>query len=178
MISLVKVTTENFDRFAKGIMEIEMVSFPTPWTSRAFEEETRRPLSSLWVLLEDTIVLGYVCFWVVANEVHLMNIAVRPEMRCQGLGKRLLDKMTSTGATQGAERVYLEVRPSNDDARELYRKIGFRETGFRPKYYRDTGEDAILMTLPLRPHQLRMDNRDAPLNRQKIHDEKGEQPRS
>ncbi len=160
MISLIKVTAENLGRFKEGIMEIERVSFPTPWTSHAFEDEARRPLSSLWVLLEDSIVVGYICFWIVADEVHLMNIAVRQEMRGRGLGKGLLDKMTEVGVAQGAKSVYLEVRPSNGDARNLYRKRGFREIGLRPRYYRDTGEDAILMTLPLGPDFFTIDGQD------------------
>jgi ribosomal-protein-alanine N-acetyltransferase len=172
MISLIKVTADNFGRFEKGIMEIETASFPTPWTPDAFEEEARRSLSSLWVLLEDSTVLGYICFWIVADELHLMNIAVHPEMRGRGLGNGLLDKMTAAGVAQGARSVFLEVRPSNRDARNLYRKKGFREIGRRPKYYRDTGEDAIVMALSLEGDSLTIDAGGVSLDEKKSLNEK------
>ncbi|MFZ0451288.1 MAG: ribosomal protein S18-alanine N-acetyltransferase [Desulfatiglandaceae bacterium] len=172
MISLLKVTAGNFGRFEKGIMEIETVSFLTPWTSHAFEEEARRSLSSLWVLLEEVTVVGYICFWIVADEVHLMNIAVHQKMRGRGLGNGLLDKMTESGVAQGAKSVLLEVRPSNREARGLYWKKGFREIGRRPQYYRDTGEDAILMALSLGPDLCMIDGQGAPLAENKSLNEK------
>jgi len=147
MISLIKVTAENFDRFEEGILAIEKVSFPSPWTSNAFQEELRRSFSRLWILLDKADVLGYVCFWFMVGELHLMNIAVHPERRGEGFGRLLLDKMIAVGISDGADRALLEVRPSNAPARNLYRKAGFREIGRRTKYYRDTGEDAILMVL-------------------------------
>ena len=149
MISLIRVTSENFDRFAQGILAIEKVSFPSPWTLDAFREETQRSFSFLWVLLEKEELVGYVCFWTMAGELHLMNIAVHPRRRGRGLGRMLLDKMITTGMGEGADCALLEVRPSNGPARKLYKSAGFREIGRRTRYYRDTGEDAVLMALQL-----------------------------
>lgn len=160
MISLIQITEENLHRFEKGILDIETTSFPSPWTADAFREEARRSFSRLWVLVENSNVVGYVCFWVVAGEVHLMNIAVHPESRCKGVGRYLLNRMIGAGIYEGAQCVLLEVRPSNGSARALYKKSGFREVGRRPRYYRDTGEDAILMVLDLGSHEGR-DSKEA-----------------
>lgn len=149
MISLIRVTPENFGRFVEGILAIEKVSFPSPWTLDAFREEVQRSFSSLWVLLDKEELAGYLCFWCMAGELHLMNIAVHPRRRGQGLGRMLLDKMIATGIAGGADCALLEVRPSNGSARELYKNAGFREIGRRTRYYRDTGEDAVLMALQL-----------------------------
>jgi ribosomal-protein-alanine N-acetyltransferase len=151
MSSLVRVTAENFDRLERRILAIEKVSFPSPWTSEAFREEVQRSFSSLWVFLDKEEVRGYICFWSMAGELHLMNIAVHPERRREGLGRTLLEKMIITGIREGAECALLEVRPSNTPARALYKKAGFHEIGRRTRYYRDTGEDAILMALQLKP---------------------------
>jgi ribosomal-protein-alanine N-acetyltransferase len=147
MISLIRITAENFDRLEQRILAIEKVSFLSPWTSEAFREEVQRSFSSLWILQDTEDVVGYICFWSMARELHLMNIAVHPERRGEGLGRMLLDKMIVVGIREGAECALLEVRPSNSPARELYKKAGFQEIGRRAKYYRDTGEDAILMAL-------------------------------
>ncbi|MBW2095336.1 MAG: ribosomal protein S18-alanine N-acetyltransferase [Deltaproteobacteria bacterium] len=149
MISLIRVTANNFDRFAQEILAIEKVSFPSPWTLDAFREEVQRSFSSLWVLLDQDELVGYLCFWSMAGELHLMNIAVHPRRRGEGLGGMLLEKMITTGISDGADCALLEVRPSNRRARELYKNVGFREIGRRTRYYRDTGEDAILMALQL-----------------------------
>lgn len=149
MISLIRVTAGNFDHFAQEILAIEKVSFPSPWTMDAFREEVRRSFSFLWVALDGEELVGYLCFWSLAGELHLMNIAVHPQRRGEGLGRLLLDKMITAGICDGAECALLEVRPSNVPARELYKNAGFREIGLRTKYYRDTGEDAILMALRL-----------------------------
>lgn len=147
MISLIRVTAENFHRFAQGILAIEKVSFPSPWTLEAFREEVERSFSCLWALLDKEELVGYLCFWSMAGELHLMNIAVHPRRRGEGLGRMLLDKMITRGICDGADCALLEVRPSNVPARELYKNRGFREIGRRTKYYRDTCEDAILMAL-------------------------------
>jgi ribosomal-protein-alanine N-acetyltransferase len=78
-----------------------------------------------------------------------MNIAVRPGLRRQGLGRMLLGRMIAFAKSERVCAVWLEVRPSNVIARKLYEKMGFTEAGRRPKYYRDTQEDAIIMCLPV-----------------------------
>ncbi len=145
MISLINITQEAFTLYHDQIMAIEEVSFPSPWKARAFLEETRNPVSHFWALKEGEQILGYICFWMYAGEVHLLNIAVHPERRRQGLGMVLVEKMKQFALSQNAQRIYLEVRPSNLAARRLYLRTRFEEKGRRKRYYTDTGEDAIIM---------------------------------
>ena len=149
MISLIKINQEAFTLYRDQILAIEKASFPSPWTARAFLEETRNPVSHLWALKKEEKILGYICFWMFAGEIHLLNIAVHPQRRRQGLGTLLLEKMQGFATAHGAEKIYLEVRPSNEAARRFYLKAGFQEKGRRRRYYTDTGEDAIIMALDL-----------------------------
>lgn len=149
MISLVSITIENFHLYRDEILRIERSSFLSPWSLRAFQEEIQNPVSRLWVLLWRGVPSGHICFWMLPGEIHLMNLAVRPEERGKGFGRYLLTKMIERGTVDGSQVVWLEVRPSNQRARALYEKAGFTEMARRPRYYRDTKEDAILMALPL-----------------------------
>ena len=149
MISLIEINKENILQYREQILAIERVSFPTPWSGDAFDKEVRRNISHLWALVNDGALLGYVCFWIFADEIHLMNIAVHPERRGKGLGRHMLAKVLDRGSAQGVSVTWLEVRPSNLAARLLYGSAGFREIGRRPRYYTDTNEDAIVMSLTL-----------------------------
>ena len=90
-------------------------------------------------------IVGYAVYRVIIDEAHLLNIAIAPETRGAGLGRLLLEHVESDCADQGADRILLEVRPSNDRARALYAAFGYVEVGRRKRYYEDTREDAILM---------------------------------
>ncbi len=149
MISIVPITKDNLQSLQNKILEIENVSFPTPWTAKAFEDEVNNPVSSMWALIVNEEFCGYICFWFFSSEIHLMNIAISPGQRRRGLGFLLLAKMLEYGRNKGARLVWLEVRPSNRTARLLYEKAGFEETSRRRLYYRDTNEDAIVMTLSI-----------------------------
>jgi ribosomal-protein-alanine N-acetyltransferase len=151
MISVVEITRDSFHRFQDSILAIEKVSFPSPWSLNAFSQELNRSVSNLWALLVDRKLGGYICFWVIADEIHLMNIAIHPSMRRRGLARYLLARMIREGVSKGVRRVWLEVRPSNVTARHLYQEAGFVETGRRHRYYSDTNEDAIIMSLLLNP---------------------------
>jgi ribosomal-protein-alanine N-acetyltransferase len=149
MSSLLEVTGENFPIFQWDILEIERNSFPSPWDLCSFSSEIDRSISHFWALLIDEVLKGYICFWIFANETHLMNIAVHPEWRGKGLGEGLLCKMIEVGISKEAKTAWLEVRPSNLVARSLYEKTGFKEVGFRPRYYKETSEGAVIMSLLL-----------------------------
>lgn len=149
MISLINATIENFHQFQGDVLEIEESSFPTPWSVNAFWEEVKNPVSHLWVLMMDEVLMGYACFWMFPDEIHLMNIAVHPHKRGNGLGYHLLSKIIESGISNGIERIWLEVRPSNLMARILYRKAGFKEVDRRRRYYTDTKEDGIVMARSL-----------------------------
>ena len=149
MTSLVEITRDNFHRFQNRILEIERISFPTPWTAGSFREEMEKAVSHIRAVTVGDSLAGYLCFWMFADEIHLMNIAVHPENRRNGIGRQLLESMIRTGLSHEVQVVWLEVRPSNSPARLMYHRAGFRNIGQRPKYYRDTGEDAIVMCLRL-----------------------------
>jgi ribosomal-protein-alanine N-acetyltransferase len=154
MSRFVRITTQNLLIYLADILKIERVSFPSPWGREAFEHEMRNPLSRFWGILTDDGLVAYICFWVAAGEIHLMNIAVDPEARKRGLGRCLMGKLLQTGVEEGVRKIWLEVRPSNEAARALYSRIGFLEVGRRRRYYTDTGEDAIIMAFTLRPSEV------------------------
>ncbi len=149
MIRLLDITSDNLEAFQSEILKIERSSFLTPWSLRSFREEINRSISYLWALVIDKKLFAYICFWMFADEIHLMNIAVHPERRGKGYGHYLLTRMIETGTSMGIEVVWLEVRPSNSMAIMLYEKLGFKKIGRRAKYYPDTKEDAVVMCLSL-----------------------------
>ncbi len=99
------------------------------------------PLSHPWELW------GYIVFWLVADEMHLLNLAVHPEKRRRGVAGFLLREALRRSQALGAKAAWLEVRPSNTPALALYASFGFKEVGRRPGYYQDTREDAMLLVL-------------------------------
>jgi ribosomal-protein-alanine N-acetyltransferase len=149
MIALLEITDRNARRYLDQIMEIENLSFPTPWSLRSFQAEIASAHSRLWILKSRKDMIGYICFWMFANEIQLINVAVHPFMRNKGFGGHLLAGLIKTGESKGIHALWLEVRPTNVSALRLYRKYGFEEVYRRPRYYRDTGEDAIVMSLIL-----------------------------
>jgi ribosomal-protein-alanine N-acetyltransferase len=93
-------------------------------------------------------IIGFSGYWLIADEIHISTIATHPEWRGRGLGELLLLNLLFQVYDHPANMVTLEVRQSNRVAQALYRKYQFEEVGTRPRYYRDTGEDALLMTMP------------------------------
>ena len=135
-----------------GVLAIEEASFPTPWSRGMFAEDLGRPFSRPFVAEGPSgEILGYAVCWNVAEESHLLNIAVHPESRGRGIGRALVRECIRRGARAGSERIHLEVRAGNEEAQALYMKCGFRFMGIRKKYYTDTGEDALLLTREIRP---------------------------
>ena len=146
---LIEIGPENFPVYIEEILGIERASFPSPWSYNAFKAETEKAISNLWALIDEGILAGYICFWILEDEMHLMNLAIHPEKRGKGLGEFLLTRMIEKGASGRARNIWLEVRPSNIRARGLYKKKGFLDVGVRPNYYSETKEDAIMMSLEL-----------------------------
>ncbi|MFP4085583.1 MAG: ribosomal protein S18-alanine N-acetyltransferase [Desulfobacteraceae bacterium] len=146
---MTKLTRDNFKIHQKEIVSIERRSFSSPWSWEAFSAEVERPVSHFWMAQMNGEVVGYICFWLVAQEIHLMNFAVHPVWRRTGVGRKLMGKALDTGRSAGAQAVSLEVRPSNTRARAFYRELGFTVIGRRPRYYDDTNEDAIIMVVLL-----------------------------
>jgi len=133
----------------KAIWAIEKLSFPSPWSRWSFLTELANPLSHTLVAgplsPQPWQVWGYIIFWLVAGEMHILNLAVHPDHRRRGIARRLLTEALSRGRSLGAQEAWLEVRPSNSPARALYESFGFEEVGKRPQYYTDTQEDALLL---------------------------------
>ncbi|HJX52598.1 MAG TPA: ribosomal protein S18-alanine N-acetyltransferase [Polyangia bacterium] len=135
-----------------AVVEIERLSFRTPWPRQAFEEEMARSWARVDVL-HDTVAgrpVAFADYWLVADELHILNIATHPEARRQGHGARLLRHILDLARRASYKTIELEVRRSNLAAQALYRHFEFRQVGIRTRYYEDNDEDAIVMTLRLR----------------------------
>ena len=131
------------------VMVIERRSFSAPWEESTFRGLMRRPSAALLVAETDDELTGYSVMWFAADEGELGDIAVVPERRGEGIGRRLLRESISVAASRGTRSLYLEVRESNDVARRLYEKVGFSVVGVRKQYYTEPVEDAIVMRLNL-----------------------------
>jgi [ribosomal protein S18]-alanine N-acetyltransferase len=127
-----------------AVLAIEQASFSQPWTSTAFRNEFNNPYSRLWVLEERTLVIGYVCTWFIDDEGQIVNVAVLPAYRRQGIGRFLVQHVLQEAKKQGVRSLSLEVRSSNFAAVDLYRSFGFERIAVRERYY-ENGEDALLM---------------------------------
>ena len=130
-----------------AVMEVARASLPQPWSERVWREELASVFGVYLVLQRGSDVSGFVGVKRVADEAHVMTLAVPPGSRRRGLGRALVRAALAAPALAGVRQVHLEVRPSNGTARALYASLGFVETGVRKDYYGD--EDALLMTLGL-----------------------------
>ena len=144
--SIIRVL-DQFD--APRLAELEAQSFSQPWGL----EQLRRALAQkpfrAFGLFEEQHMAAYCLVSVFDVEMEILNIAVESEQRRQGLGRRLMDFVLQWADKEGIDRVRLEVRPSNIAALALYAARGFQLLGLRSNYYRDTGEDALILGLDL-----------------------------
>lgn len=130
-----------------SVLAIEDASFNNPTTREWYEAELKRPeVCYIYVLrTPEYPVAAFCAFWRVAEQIHINNLAVRPELRGQGLGSRLLADVMAESTRMGAESATLEVRRSNAAALRLYAKAGFAEAGVRRNYYTQPVEDALVL---------------------------------
>ena len=135
------------------MLVIEQYSNPEPWTQESFLEELLRPHSYLLAARVATefgeMVGGYICFWLVADEVQILNIAIHQAYRRQGIGRALLVHSLNFGYEKRTRKAVLEVRSSNLTAQQLYGSLGFQVVGQRPGYYGGADEHAVLMELSM-----------------------------
>lgn len=131
------------------VMAIERRSFTAPWEEATFRGLMRRPTASLLVAEREGEVVGYSVTWFAADEAELGDIAVVPELRGFGLGRRMLEEAVAEARKRGARSLFLEVREANRVARQLYHSAGFEVVGVRKQYYNEPVEDAIVMRLDL-----------------------------
>jgi len=140
------------NRDVPQITEIERLSFDNPWSRDSFLRELSLPFSRTTVAVTTNgateAIAGYLCRWLVADECHILNVAVHPAARRAGIGDRLMADAIGEAKREKARFVTLEVRRSNLAARRLYRKLSFEERRLRRNYY-GSGEDAIVMELRL-----------------------------
>jgi [ribosomal protein S18]-alanine N-acetyltransferase len=153
-ISVERVTTPEG---LAGVLEIEEASFNNPTTREWYERELARPeVCFIYVLRTPAHpVTAFCAFWRIADQAHINNLAVRPELRGRGFGIQLLEAVIAEAHRLGAGSLALEVRRSNVAAQRLYKKAGFREDGVRKSYYTKPVEDALLLIKTLQNSQLK-----------------------
>ena len=128
------------------VAELEKICFGTEaWSERSVASELTNSLSLWLVAEEEGNVWGYVGSQTVMDETDMMNIAVHPEHRKQGIAAALVNNLVDALKTRGSHSLMLEVRASNDPARKLYDKLGFQQVGLRKNYYRNPKEDACIL---------------------------------
>jgi ribosomal-protein-alanine N-acetyltransferase len=137
----------NGERDLAGVLEVDEASFTRPWTRAMYTVEfLNRDTSRLYVLrTPEFAVAGYCAAWFILDEVHINNLAVRPQCRGRGYGGALLQHVLREAARHGGRRATLEVRRSNESARRLYERFGFRIAGVRRDYYSHPTEDALIL---------------------------------
>ena len=143
-----KMTLDDLEQ----VVAIDQVSFSLPWPARSFRFElTDNEASRCWVADLDGRVIAMLVGWFIVDELHVATIATHPEFRGQGIGREILLYSLRAAKEEGAVKSFLEVRESNEIAQTMYRSFGFVEDGRRKGYYKDNGEDAILMSLDRLP---------------------------
>jgi ribosomal-protein-alanine N-acetyltransferase len=139
---LAPMTLDDLD----DVLAIEKASFHTPWSRGAFRYElTQNRVARSIVIRCGRELMGYLCLWEIGHEIHITNLAVHPRFRRRGAARALLAFILDDAQQKRVELVFLEVRPTNLEARTLYESLGFRVIGRRKGYYFDTGEDALVM---------------------------------
>lgn len=129
-----------------AVADIEEATFARPWSRDSFRQEvTRNAVARYLVAEQDGQILGYAGAWIIMDESHITNIAVREDVRGKGLGKKLTKQLLQILSNLGACYATLEVRVSNVRAQNLYKSLGFVSVGKRKRYYEDNNEDAYLM---------------------------------
>lgn len=141
MIEIAKMTREHPAEIAR----LEEICFSDPWSEKSIASELKNGLSLWLVALDGEAVVGYVGSQSVLGETDMMNLAVSPDYRRQGVAERLVEELICRLKTQGNHCLTLEVRSSNLPARKLYEKMGFVQVGLRKNYYRNPKEDALIM---------------------------------
>jgi [ribosomal protein S18]-alanine N-acetyltransferase len=150
-LQLRRMTLADLDR----VMALENQAFSNPWSRQLVANELEHEWSTVLLAEEPgpagPELKGFAIFWLVADELHVLNVAVDARFRRQGLGRTLMDAVLATGRQRACRIANLEVRRGNRAAIALYESLGFRAVGMRPAYYQDDREDAVVMILDLYP---------------------------
>lgn len=142
-----KMTVED----VPAVHQIELASFPTPWTLDSFYYEMTENQFAHYVVAvdEDGVMLGFCGMWMVIDAAQITNVAVIEKARGRGIGEGLMRQAMSIAKEHHMDVMSLEVRVSNEVAKNLYRKLGFQDGGIRKGYYTDNQEDALVMWVNL-----------------------------
>jgi len=141
MIRYEKMTAAHVSQVA----ELEKLCFSAPWSENSVAAELNNDLSLWLVALDGDTVAGYIGSQSVCGESDMMNVAVKPEYRRQGIAEALVKELAAQLKAAGNQSLSLEVRASNAPAIALYEKLGFTQVGRRPNYYRNPKEDALIL---------------------------------
>ncbi|MDR1320477.1 MAG: ribosomal protein S18-alanine N-acetyltransferase [Gracilibacteraceae bacterium] len=133
-------------RDVPAVAALETANFSRPWSLESLKADiTKNKLARYFCLEADGQVRGYIGVWLIFDEAHITNIAIREDCRRQGWGEFLLRSVIAELIPAGISKMTLEVRRSNTAAQALYQKLGFVAEGLRPRYYEDDREDAVVM---------------------------------
>ncbi len=141
-----EMTIKDCDR----VSEIEKATFSMPWSRDNFEGSILQENYCLLVTVsddDDDDIMGYCCFYYVLDEAEIPNVCVRKDCRGQGIAYKMMNELIKKAKSFEVRDMYLEVRVSNEPARSLYRKLGFRDVGLRKGFYELPKEDAVIMRL-------------------------------
>lgn len=139
------IITEMKEQHVQQIAELEKMCFRDPWSENSIASELNNRLSLWFVAVQEEQVIGYVGSQTVLGETDMMNIAVHPNYRKQGIGTELIEHLIEALTLRGSHSLMLEVRISNEAAISVYKKLGFTEVGCRKNYYRNPKEDALIL---------------------------------
>jgi [ribosomal protein S18]-alanine N-acetyltransferase len=131
------------------ILDIEKQSFAAPWSRELFQDTLSFPLAFNFIARKkvDNRLVGYANFYLIKDEVQVLNIAIAPESRKKGYATEILNQAIAFLVNRGGADFFLEVREGNAEAIKLYDRLGFKKIGRRRRYYSETNEDAIVMRL-------------------------------
>ena len=143
------MTTDDVD----AVVAIETIVYPSPYSKSGYLNELQNETAHYHVLVSDSAdLIGYIGYWLILDECSINMVAVHPAQQGQGVGRQLMRYALSEAVSAGATHATLEVRDGNLPAIALYQSLGFVQVGRRKRYYKKTGDDALLMTLdPLIP---------------------------
>ena len=139
------IITKMLQCHVPQIAELETLCFNDPWSENSIASELDNRLSCWLVAIVDDKVVGYVGSQTVLGETDMMNIAIHPDYRKQGIATELISALIEALNERGSHSLMLEVRASNEPAKSLYLKMGFDVVGVRKNYYRNPREDALIL---------------------------------
>lgn len=146
MISFRPMAQNDLDK----VLEIEKQSFVNPVSkNKLIKEISYNHLARYYIMLLDDIIIGYFGMWIISDEGHILNIAIDPKYRGKGYGNDLIIELIKIAKKNLVNKLTLEVRETNDPAKNLYKKYNFKVLGRRKDYYREPTEDALIMWLDL-----------------------------